>query len=57
MTYTESGGNKKLGQNREAERDQGHAMLDFALLGVLAQQTYSQGTDLFGYISTGIVAG
>ncbi|RFU81206.1 gpi anchored [Trichoderma arundinaceum] len=50
--YTESGSNKILGQNQEAGRDQGHAMLDYALLGVLAQQTYNQGND---YLATFLI--
>ena len=55
--YTESGTGKSLGQGQEAGRDQGHAMLDFALLGTLAQQSYNQGNDLFGYLSNRILAG
>ncbi|RYP12731.1 hypothetical protein DL765_007169 [Monosporascus sp. GIB2] len=43
----EEKGGKKLGQGQEAGRDQGHTTLDFALLGVLAQQSYNQGEDLF----------
>ncbi|KAH8881384.1 chondroitin AC/alginate lyase [Thozetella sp. PMI_491] len=57
VTYTESGSSKVLGQGQEAGRDQGHAMLDFALLGVFAQQAYNQGNDLFGYLSNRILAG
>ncbi|KAF2652500.1 GPI anchored protein [Lophiostoma macrostomum CBS 122681] len=55
--YTESGSTKGLGQNQEAGRDQGHATLDFSLLGVIAQQSYNQGDDLFGYLSNRILAG
>lgn len=54
---TESGSSKSLGQGQEAGRDQGHATLDFALVGVLAQQAYNQGQDLFGYLSNRILAG
>ncbi|KAM6511834.1 hypothetical protein FALCPG4_016826 [Fusarium falciforme] len=55
--HTEEGTGKKLGQNQEAGRDQGHATLDFALLGVIAQQAYNQGEDLFGYLENRILAG
>lgn len=56
-TYTEAGSGKTLGQGQEAGRDQGHATLDFALLAALAQQTKSQGVDLFGYMDNLILAG
>jgi hypothetical protein len=46
-----------LGQGQEAGRDQGHATLDFALVGALAQMAYNQGDDLFGYESNKILAG
>lgn len=55
--YTEAGSSKSLGQGQEAGRDQGHATLDFALVGILAQQSYNQGNDLFGYLSNKILAG
>ncbi|RSM14750.1 hypothetical protein CDV31_005332 [Fusarium ambrosium] len=55
--HTEEGTGKKLGQNQEAGRDQGHSTLDFALLGVIAQQAYNQGEDLFGYLENRILAG
>lgn len=55
--YTEAGSSKSLGQGQEAGRDQGHATLDFALVGILAQQSYNQGQDLFGYLSNKILAG
>jgi hypothetical protein len=48
---------KVLGQNQEAGRDQGHAILDFALLGVIRQHAYSQGMDLWGYLDNRILAG
>lgn len=48
---------KKLGQCQESGRDQGHAMLNFALHGVIAQQGWSQGDDLFGYLDSRILAG
>ncbi|KAH8817082.1 putative GPI anchored protein [Xylogone sp. PMI_703] len=53
--YTVDG--QSLGQNQEAGRDQGHATLDFALLGPFAQMAYNQGDDLFGYESNKILAG
>lgn len=46
-----------LGQGQEAGRDQGHSMLDFALLGVIGQQAYNQGLDLFGLLENRILAG
>lgn len=46
-----------LGQGQEEGRDQGHSMLDYALLGVLGQQAYNQGIDLFGLMSNRILAG
>lgn len=55
ILYTVGGEN--LGQGQEAGRDQGHATLDFSLLGSLAQMAYNQGDDLFGYESNRILAG
>ncbi|KAH7121452.1 chondroitin AC/alginate lyase [Dactylonectria macrodidyma] len=55
--WSETGSGKALGQGQEAGRDQGHATLDFALLGVLAQQSYNQGNDLFALSSNRILAG
>ncbi|KAL5044725.1 hypothetical protein BDW71DRAFT_215565 [Aspergillus fruticulosus] len=46
-----------LGQGQEAGRDQGHSLLDFGLLGVLAQQAYNQGEDLFALGDDRILAG
>jgi hypothetical protein len=46
-----------LGQGQEAGRDQGHATLDIALLGVIAQMAYNQGDDLFAYEQNRILAG
>ncbi|KAL5357618.1 chondroitin AC/alginate lyase [Aspergillus floccosus] len=45
--FTEEGTGKALTQGQEAGRDQGHATLDLALLGVVAQQAFNQGDDLF----------
>jgi len=48
---------KKLGQCQESGRDQDHAMLNFALHGVVAQQAWPQGDDLFGALDSRILAG
>lgn len=55
--HEEEGSGKRLGQNQEAGRDQGHATLVFALISVLAQQSYNQGEDLFDYLDQRILAG
>ena len=55
--HTANGTRKILGQGQEAGRDQGHAILDFALLGVIGQQAYSQGVDLWGYLENRLLAG
>lgn len=49
--HTEDGAGKVLAQSQEAGRDQGHATLDIALLGVILQQGYNQGKDLFEIMS------
>lgn len=49
--HTEEGSGKILAQSQEAGRDQGHATLDIALLGVILQQGYNQGNDLFALMS------
>ncbi|KAJ5833379.1 chondroitin AC/alginate lyase [Penicillium riverlandense] len=54
--FTESGTNKPLVEGQEAGRDQGHATLDFALYGVLAQQAYNQGDDIFAAYNNEILA-
>ncbi|KAI0966736.1 chondroitin AC/alginate lyase [Xylaria arbuscula] len=56
-TYETDDPEDVLGQGQEAGRDQGHSMLDFALLGVIGQQAYNQGLDLFGLLSNRILAG
>ncbi|CAI7567240.1 unnamed protein product [Penicillium pancosmium] len=53
--YTESGSSKILTQGQEAGRDQGHSTLDAVLLGVVAQQAYNQGDDLFAEYSNEIL--
>lgn len=50
--HTEEDSGKTLAQSQEAGRDQGHALLDIGLLGVILQQTYNQGEDLFQYMSS-----
>lgn len=55
-TFTESGTGKRLVEGQEAGRDQGHATLDFTLYGVLAQQAYNQGDDLFATNNNEILA-
>lgn len=55
--HNEPGSEKVLGQGQEAGRDQGHSVLDFAFLGVFAQQSYNQGDDLFSYLDNRILAG
>lgn len=55
--YTESGSTKILSQGQEAGRDQGHATLDFTVVGVLAQQAYNQGTDLFAAVGNAFLNG
>ncbi|KAL6234654.1 hypothetical protein BDW75DRAFT_240872 [Aspergillus navahoensis] len=55
--FTEPGSGKVLMQGQEAGRDQGHATLDFALWGVVAQQAYNQGVDLFSTYKNEILNG
>lgn len=38
-----------LGQIQESGRDQGHAGLDIALMGIIAQVAFNQGEDLFAF--------
>ncbi|KAI0966731.1 GPI anchored protein-like protein [Xylaria arbuscula] len=46
--FTEEGSAKTLMEIQESGRDQGHALLCMALLGVIGQQGYNQGVDLYG---------
>jgi hypothetical protein len=46
-----------LGQGQEEGRDQGHSALDYALLGVIAQQAWNQGEDLYAYNDHRILLG
>ncbi|KAK7413926.1 hypothetical protein QQX98_007193 [Neonectria punicea] len=55
--FTEEGSGKTLMQGQEAGRDQGHALLDFALLGVIGQQGYNQGVDLYATFGNQILNG
>lgn len=45
--FTESGTGAILSQTQEAGRDQSHALLDVQLLGVIMQQAWNQGDDLY----------
>ncbi|KAJ5573114.1 hypothetical protein VI817_007937 [Penicillium citrinum] len=53
--YTESETGKLLTQGQEAGRDQGHSTLDAVLFGIIAQQAYNQGDDLFAEYSNEIL--
>lgn len=55
--FTEDGTNKNLMEGQEAGRDQGHALLCFALLGVIGQQGYNQGVDLYALYGNQILNG
>jgi hypothetical protein len=46
-----------LGQVQESGRDQGHTLLDFALLGAFCQMAWNQGDDLFGYDDNRLLKG
>lgn len=53
----EPGTGKRIGQGQESGRDQGHSGLDFQLLGVVAQQAWNQGVDLYSYNNSRILLG
>lgn len=53
----EPGTGKPLGQGQESGRDQGHSALDIQLFGVIGQQAWNQGEDLFAYESSRILLG
>ncbi|KAM0199211.1 hypothetical protein ACHAPA_010563 [Fusarium lateritium] len=57
FVHEEEGSGKALGQNQEAGRDQGHTLMNTGLFGVVAQQAYNQGDDLFAYLDNRILAG
>ncbi|CAK7216679.1 hypothetical protein SCUCBS95973_002888 [Sporothrix curviconia] len=46
-----------LGQGQESGRDQGHSALDHQLLGVVAQQAWNQGEDVYGFNDSRILRG
>ena len=46
-----------LGQVQESGRDQGHTMLDIALLGAICQMAWNAGDDLFGYDHNRVLRG
>lgn len=45
------------GQGQESGRDQGHSALDWQMLGVIGQQAWNQGEDLYGYNDSRILQG
>jgi hypothetical protein len=45
--FTEEGSGKQIMEIQESGRDQGHSTLCIALLGVIGQQGWNQGVDLF----------
>ena len=53
----EPGTGKTIGQPQEAGRDQGHTGLDFQMLGVVAQQAWNQGEDLYSFNNSRILQG
>jgi hypothetical protein len=46
-----------MGQGQESGRDQGHATLNVSLLGVICEQAWNQGDDLYAYGSKRVLAG
>lgn len=55
--FTEEGSGKILMQGQEAGRDQAHSLLGFSLLGVIGQQGYNQGVDLYATFGNQILNG
>ncbi|KAL1598053.1 hypothetical protein SLS60_008541 [Paraconiothyrium brasiliense] len=55
--FTEAGSKKILMEIQESGRDQGHATLCIALLGVIGQQGRNQGIDLYGAFGNQILNG
>lgn len=49
IVHVFDGENEGLAQIQESGRDQGHATLVIGLLGIIAQITWNQGDDFFGY--------
>lgn len=56
VNHTEGGSGKVLAQSQETGRDQGHATLDIALLGVILQQAFNQGDNFFPYMRNSALA-
>ncbi|CAG8148479.1 unnamed protein product [Penicillium nalgiovense] len=52
----EPGTRALLGQGQESGRDQGHSALDMQLFGVIGQQAWNQGEDLFAYNDSRILS-
>lgn len=46
-----------LGQGQESGRDQGHSAMDQQMLGIVGQQAWNQGVDLYGYNNSRILQG
>ena len=55
--YNDGNVSSALGQVQESGRDQGHSMLDVAMLGSFAQMAFNQGYDLFAYLDNLILKG
>lgn len=53
----EPGTGNPLGQGQESGRDQGHSALDWQLLGVVGQQAWNQGEDLYAFNNSRILLG
>jgi len=53
FTYS---GSPTLGQGQEEGRDQGHSGLDVSLWGVVCQQFYNQGDDMFAWENSKVLA-
>ena len=47
----------EIGQVQESGRDQGHTMLDIALLGTFCQMAWNQADDLYGYDGNRVLLG
>ncbi|KAG4437381.1 hypothetical protein IFR05_007145 [Cadophora sp. M221] len=54
---SEPGTGKPLGQGQESGRDQGHSALNQQMLGVIAQQAWNQGEDLYSYNNSRLLLG
>ncbi|KAH7381840.1 chondroitin AC/alginate lyase [Cadophora sp. MPI-SDFR-AT-0126] len=54
---SEPGTGFPLGQGQESGRDQGHSALNQQMLGVIAQQAWNQGEDLYAYNNSRILLG